>query len=143
MDDFLDKLVALALGQSEDIGPQPNAIWYMVSDNLTNIKGQDFMTHPCLLRNAGELKSGFVFLWIRSASGVGEIPNFIPHLAHTHDKGSRCPLTKDAVINVVRPRKVPSRYIMNLKHSCVEKDQGWLKAFARCHEQIAETQNVL
>jgi hypothetical protein len=138
VDDFLDKLVAYALGQSTDIGPQPNALWYLVADNLTNIKGQDFVPHPCLLRNAADLKFGYVFLWIRSASGAGEIPIFIPHLAHTHDRGSRCPLTKDAVINVLRPRKVPSRYIMNLKHCCVESDQSWLKAFARCHEQIVE-----
>ena len=138
MGDFLDKLVAHALGQSTDIGPQQNALWYLVADNLTNIKGQDFVPHPCLLRNAADLKFGYVFLWVRSASGSGEIPIFIPHLAHTHDRGSRCPLTKDAVINVLRPRKVPSRYIMNLKHCCVESDQSWLKAFARCHEQISE-----
>lgn len=143
MDDFLDKLVGLALGQSTDIGPQPNAIWYLVADNLTNIKGQDFAPHPCLLRNAGDLKFGFVFLWIRSASGSGDIPNFIPHLAHEHDRGSRCPLTKDAVINVARPRKVPSRYLVNLRHSCVETNQSWLKAFARCHEQISEMKTVL
>ena len=138
MNDFLDQLVALALGQPQELGPQPNALWYMVPDNLTNIKGQDFAPHPCLLRNSADLKFGFAYVWIRSASGAGDIPAFISHLAHNHDRGSKCPLNKDAVINVARPRKVPSRYIMNLRHSCIESNQSWLKAFARCVQEINE-----
>lgn len=139
MADFLDQLVALALGQSKEISNQPSGFWYLVPDNLTNIKGHDFMPHPCFLRNSSDLKFGFVMLWIRSASGVGEIPNFISHLAHDHDRGSKCPLNKDAVINVAKPRKVPSRYILNLKNSCVETNQSWLKAFTRCLEQLEST----
>ena len=141
MEDFLDQLVALALGQSTEISQQSNGFWYLVPDNLTNIKGHDFMPHPCFLRNSSDLKFGFVFLWIRSASGVGEIPNFISHLAHSHDRGSKCPLNKDAVLNVGKPRKVPSRYIMNLSHSCIETNQSWLKAFARCLDQLEETKS--
>ena len=110
-----------------------SANWYLVSDNLTHIKNRNFSSyHPAICIDESSIKYGFVKIWVRTSTGFGEIPNWIPHYSHLAQHKGRCPLNKDGYVKVSGAKKIPATHFQRIQLICVEKDRSWLNSFSKC-----------
>ncbi len=134
MREFQNKLLEAMLSlESSDI-PTEQGDWYLISDSATRIKEKyKSSSHPgFILKGTKFENSGYVEVWIRSTSTFGEMPEWLNHNAHFHDRTSRCKLDKDGWVGVGFPRKIGAYNLRNLISTCQESDQIWLKSFHRC-----------
>ena len=78
---------------------------------------------------------GIVSVWIRSTTLSGEMPDWLPHGAHFHDRSSKCPLNRNGSVGVAYPRKIGAYNFRNLTASCRETEKIWLNSFYSCREK--------
>ena len=111
--------------------------WYLVPDNSARIlEKYNSSAHPGFIPDGGLTNPyGVVSVWIRSATVTGEMPYWLNHSAHFHGRTSRCPITRDGVVGVARPRKIGAYNFRNLSSKCRETDKIWLNSFYSCREQ--------
>lgn len=139
--DAFEKLAEYALQGRIDPGDQPIGSWFLLPDNTTNIKGQDFaQSHPCLIFGIENARSGVIQVWIRSKSHFelekDQIPFSLVHRAHVHPPKKVCPCTSDAAVIIRHPKKVPVSIILRNLPQCFESDQSWLRTFSACIEKV-------
>ena len=107
--------------------------WYMAPDNITQIKSKDFnQSHPIIVIDESTLKYGFIKSWIRTSSGGGNIPMWLPHIAHEQSRQKRCTLNKDGYVDLKRYCKIPGTHFLRINKSCEEIDQEWIRSFSIC-----------
>ena len=112
--------------------------WYMAPDGITQIKSRDFnQSHPILVIDESTLKYGFIKSWIRTSTGDGNLPRWLPHMAHEQSRQLRCPLNKDANVDLKRFCKIPGTHFLRVSRSCEELDQEWIRSFRICLEALS------
>jgi hypothetical protein len=121
------------------ISPQETAgDWYQIPDSLLNIreKYQNSM-HPCFILSDAQLSGyGVIKVYIRSASRLEAAPpEFILHERHSHQ--GACPLSKDAVVSLIRPATIGSANLRHYKPKCTEPNEIWRKFFVDCLKQVS------
>ena len=137
--DLLEQLCRVTLGQESSGEMTPEVAWYLISDAISNIKARSFQdSHPALVIEQSNLKFGFVNVWIRTTSGSGFIPQWIPHASHSQSNAHQCPLNRDAYINVEKSRRIPATHILRTRPCCTMEDISWLRSFEMCLSALRE-----
>lgn len=133
MSDLVEKLCRASFPEIEPDQNQEPAIWFELSDNIANIKTKNFSSfHPALVLENESLKFGFVYMLIRTSTGEGFIPNWLPHDPHDHGTGRKCGLDKAAYLDLTRPKKIYGTHFLKLRKMCKEADQSWLRSLDIC-----------
>ena len=134
MREFQNKLLEAMLSLESADFPTEQGDWYLISDSSTRIKEKyRSSSHPgFILQGAKFGISGYVEVWIRSTTTYGEMPQWLNHNSHFHDRTSRCNLDKDGWVGVGFPRKIGAYNIRDLISTCHESDQIWLRSFHKC-----------
>lgn len=134
MREFQNKLLEALLSLESSELPSYEGDWYLISDSSTRIREKyKESSHPGLVLTANRVStSGYVEVWIRSASTFGEMPQWLNHNAHFHDRTNKCNLNKDGWVGVGFPRKIGAYNLRNLVSTCRETDQIWLRSFHKC-----------
>lgn len=134
---LLEKLCRAAYPDIEPIDEDGQIYWYVASDNITQIKERNFhQSHPILVLDETTLKYGFIKSWVRTSTGAGSFPKWLPHPAHEQSRNSRCTLNKDAYVDLVRFCKIPGTHFLRVGKSCEEFDQEWIRSFKICLEAL-------
>ena len=131
--DLLEQLCRVTLGQETVREMNTEVAWYLISDAVSSIKARSFQdSHPVLVIEQSHLKFGFVNVWIRTTSGSGFIPKWIPHSSHAQSNSHKCPLNRDAYINVEKSRRIPATHILRIRPCCTVEDDSWVRSFEMC-----------
>lgn len=111
--------------------------WFLIPDNSTRIlEKYDSSAHPVFIPDGGLVDPfGIVYVWIRSSSLSGEMPEWLIHGAHFHDRTTDCPLNLNGSVGIAIPRKVGAYNFRNLKPKCHETDKIWLNSFYACRNE--------
>ncbi len=137
--DLLEQLCRVTLAQESNSETYPEVAWYLISDAISNIKARNFQdSHPALVLNQTNLKFGFVNIWIRTTSGSGFIPKWIPHSSHRQINSHICPLNRDAYLNVAKSRKIPATHVLRNKPCCTQEDDAWVRSFELCLQAVTK-----
>lgn len=114
-----------------------NGSWYLVPDRTTRIlEKYNSSSHPGFIPDGGIVDSyGIVYVWLRSTTLTGEMPEWLIHGSHFHDRTLRCPLNQVGVVGVANPRRIGAYNFRNLSPKCRENDKVWLNSFYACREQ--------
>lgn len=137
MDDMQYKVLEALFPLKCDEDSIAEGDWFLIPDNSTRIleKYKSSM-HPGFIPNGGLTDpNGYVHVWIRSTSLTGEIPKWLPHSAHFHDRTSNCPLNQNGSVGVAIPRRIGAYNFKKLKPNCHETDKVWLNSFYVCREK--------
>ena len=115
--------------------------WFLIPDNSTRIQEKyQSSAHPGFIPDGGLTDPyGIVYVWIRSTTITGEMPEWLSHSAHFHDRSSKCPLNRNGSVGVAIPRKIGAYNFRNLTASCRETEKIWLNSFYACREQCRGT----
>jgi hypothetical protein len=139
MSDLVEKLCRASFPDFEPDQDQEPAVWFELSDNIANIKSKNFSNfHPSLVLDNESLKFGFVYMLIRTSTGEGSIPNWLPHEPHDHGTGKKCGLNKFAYLDLTRPKKIYATHFLKLRKMCNELDQSWLRSLDICRLALKE-----
>ena len=111
--------------------------WFLIPDNSTGIREKyELSVHPVFIPDGGvQNPYGLVDVWIRSASMTGEMPEWLLHRAHFHDRNSNCPLKLDASIAIAKPKRIGGYNFRRIEPICHENDKVWLNSFYSCREK--------
>ena len=111
--------------------------WFLIPDNSTRIlEKYESSAHPGFIPDGGLTDPyGIVSVWIRSTTLTGEMPEWLSHSAHFHDRSSKCPLNRNGSVGVAIPRKIGAYNFRNLTAKCRETEKIWLNSFYACREQ--------
>jgi hypothetical protein len=114
-----------------------NGSWYLVPDRTTRIlEKYNSSSHPGFIPDGGIADPyGIVYVWLRSTTLTGEMPEWLIHGSHFHDRTLRCPLDQVGVVGVANPRKIGAYNFRNLSPKCRENDKVWLNSFYACLEK--------
>jgi hypothetical protein len=135
---LLEKLCRASYPDIEPNDDFERIFWYVAPDNITQIKSKDFnQTHPIIVIDESTLKYGFIKSWIRTSTGRGSIPLWLPHIAHEQSHQRRCTLNKDGFVDLQRFRKIPGTHFLRISKSCEELDQEWIRSFSICLKAIS------
>jgi hypothetical protein len=134
MREFQNKLLEALLSLESSELPSDEGDWYLISDSATRIKEKyRESSHPGFILTGDRTStSGYVEVWIRSTTTFGEMPQWLNHNSHFHDRTTKCSLDKDGWVGVGFPRKIGAYNLRNLVSTCHETDQIWLRSFHRC-----------
>jgi hypothetical protein len=128
-----------ALLQGVEVSPNDTAgEWFQIPDTILNIREKyENSMHPCFVFTEARLSAyGVVKVYVRSASRFeASPPEYVLHEKHTHH-GS-CPLSKDAVVSLIRPATIGSASLRSLKPKCSEPNEVWRKYFYDCLKQVS------
>jgi hypothetical protein len=134
---FLSQLVELSLKNIEAPPPQSSATWFLISDQVTQIKGKGFSSlHPCLVLSKATIQTGRIDVWIRSTTRHGSVPEYLPHLPHAHGTISRCALDREGSVSIRYFKSIPASHLLRLNQICSELDKEWLLNFQKCYFTI-------
>jgi hypothetical protein len=135
--EFQDKLLEALLALDSKEPARDEGDWYLIPDNSTRIKEKySSSSHPVFILKEEKFgASGYVEVWIRSTTTFGEMPYWLNHNSHFHDRTSKCILDKDGWVGVGFPRKIGAYNLKNLVSTCHEKDQIWLRSFHWCRSE--------
>lgn len=111
--------------------------WFLLPDSTSRIlEKYSSSSHPGFIPDGGLLDPfGIVYVWIRSSTLNGEIPEWLSHDQHFHDRSSGCPISKKGYVGVANPRRIGAYNFRNLKPRCRETDKVWLNSFYKCREE--------
>jgi hypothetical protein len=131
------KLLEALFPLTTDVDSIAEGEWFLIPDNSTRIlEKYDSSVHPVFIPDGGLVDPfGLVDVWIRSASLTGEMPKWLIHGAHIHDKVAECPLKRNGTVGISTPRKVGAYNFRNLKPKCHEVDKVWLNSFYACRDE--------
>ena len=131
------KLLEALFPLTTDVDSIAEGEWFLIPDNSTRIlEKYDSSVHPVFIPDGGLVDPfGLVDVWIRSASLTGEMPKWLIHGAHIHDKVTECPLKRNGTVGISTPRKVGAYNFRNLKPKCHEVDKVWLNSFYACRDE--------
>jgi hypothetical protein len=110
--------------------------WFLIPDKSTGIREKyELSAHPVFIPDGGvQNPYGLVDVWIRSASMTGEMPDWLLHRAHFHDRNSNCPLKLDGAIGIAKPKRIGGYNFRRIERICHESDKVWLNSFYSCRE---------
>jgi hypothetical protein len=111
--------------------------WFLVPDNSMRIlEKYNSSAHPGFIPDGGLIDPfGVVDVWIRSTSLTGEMPEWLVHGAHSHERTTECPLNRNGSVGIAIPRKVGAYNFRKLKPTCRETDKIWLNSFYACRDK--------
>ncbi len=137
MREFQNKLLEALLSLDTNESQFAVGDWYLIPDYSSRIKEKyRSSSHPGFVIESDRINSsGYVEVWIRSTTTSGEMPKWLNHNSHFHDKTSKCILDKDGWVGVGFPRKVGAYNFRTLVSTCRESDEIWLRSFHRCLAQ--------
>ena len=137
MGDLQYKLLEALFPLTSPVDSIKEGDWFLIPDNSTRIlEKYDSSAHPGFIPDGGLVDPfGIVLVWIRSASLSGEMPEWLIHGAHYHDRTTECPLNRNGSVGIAIPRKVGAYNFRNLKPKCHETDKIWLNSFYACRNE--------
>lgn len=137
MSELQHQLLAALFPLTSTVDSIAEGDWFLIPDNSTRIlEKYDSSAHPGFIPDGGLVDPfGIVQVWIRSASLSGEMPEWLIHSAHFHDRTSECPLNRIGSVGIANPRKVGAYNFRNLKPKCHETDKIWLNSFYACRNE--------
>lgn len=137
MSELQHKLLAALFPLTSNVDSIAEGDWFLIPDISSRIlEKYDSSAHPGFIPDGGLMDPfGIVHVWIRSTSLSGEMPEWLIHNAHFHDRTSACPLNRNGAVGIANPRKVGAYNFRNLKPKCHETDKIWLNSFYACRNE--------
>ena len=137
MGDLQRKLLEALFPLTSDINSIAEGDWFLVPDNSIRIlEKYNSSAHPGFIPDGGLIDPfGIVDVWIRSTSLTGEMPEWLVHGAHLHERTTECPLNRNGTVGIAIPRKVGAYNFRKLKPACRETDKIWLNSFYACRDK--------
>ncbi len=111
--------------------------WFLIPDSSTRIQEKyKWSAHPGFIPDGGLMDPhGVVYVWIRSTTASGEMPEWLPHSPHFHNRGSQCPINKIGHVGIATPQRIGAYNFRKRTALCRERDKVWLNSFYACREQ--------
>lgn len=137
MGELQHKLLEALFTLNSDEDSISEGSWYLLPDRTVRIlEKYKSSSHPGFIPDGGLVDPyGIVYVWLRSTTLTGEMPEWLIHGAHFHDRKLKCPLNKVGSVGVANPRRIGAYNFRNLIPKCRENDKVWLNSFYACREQ--------
>lgn len=137
MGELQHKLLEALFTLNSDEDSISEGSWYLLPDRTVRIlEKYKSSSHPGFIPDGGLVDPyGIVYVWLRSTSLTGEMPEWLIHGSHFHDRTLKCPLDQVGLVGVANPRKIGAYNFRNLTPKCRENDKVWLNSFYACREQ--------
>ena len=131
MGELQHKLLEALFTLNSDEDSIPEGSWYLLPDRTVRIlEKYKSSSHPGFIPDGGLVDPyGIVYVWLRSTTLNGEMPEWLIHASHFHDKSSKCPLNKVGIVGIANPRRIGAYNFKNLAPKCRENDKIWLNSF--------------
>jgi len=137
MGELQHKLLEALFSLNSDEESISDGSWYLVPDlSVRILEKYKSSSHPGFIPNGGRVDPyGIVYVWLRSTSLTGEMPEWLIHGPHFHARNLNCPLDQVGLVGVANPRRVGAYNFRNLTPKCRETDKVWLNSFYACREK--------
>jgi hypothetical protein len=137
MGELQHKLLEAMFKLNSDEESISDGSWYLIPDqSLRILEKYESSSHPGFIPDGGLVDPyGIVYVWLRSTSLTGDMPEWLIHGSHFHDRTLKCPLDQVGIVGVANPRRLGAHNFRNLTPKCRETDKVWLNSFYACREK--------